>query len=61
MHCEVVDGTWSIFLQDIKEELTGSSANAKTIVKYHLTRELNELSKSKEDRGDLETERVVAQ
>lgn len=44
MHSEVVDRTWPIFLQAIKEELTGSSANAKTIGKYHLGKELNELS-----------------
>lgn len=51
MHCEVLDRTWPIFSQDIKEELTGSSANAKTIGKYHLAPELNELSMSKEDGG----------
>ena len=47
MHCEVLDRTWPIFLQDIKEELTGSSANANSIGKYHLAGELNELSESK--------------
>lgn len=56
MHCEVLERTYPIFfLQDIKEELTGSSADAKTIGKYHLTAELNELSKSKEDKGEIET------
>lgn len=61
MHCEVLDRTWPIFLQDIKEELTGSSANAKTIGKYHLGKELNELFMWKKgDGGDRETERGMA-
>ncbi len=61
MHCEVLDRTWSIFLHHIKGKLTGSSANAETIGKYHLAKGLNEISKSKEDGGELETERVVAE
>ena len=61
MHCEVLNRTWTIFLQGIKEKLTGSSANAKTIGMYHLAKELNELSKSAEERGERETERRMAE
>lgn len=61
MHCEVLNRTWPIFLQTIKEEATGSSANAKTIGKCHLAKDLNELSKSKEYRGERETERGMVE
>lgn len=48
------------FLLDIKEDLTRPSANAKTLGKYDLAKGLNELSTSKEDGGQRETERGMA-
>lgn len=55
MHCEVLHRTCPIFFPLIKEDLTGSSANAKTTGKHHLAEELSELSKAREDRGEIET------